>query len=111
MNNQEELKELVEEMQEFLHKGNKLVNKAKKSLGMPMSGMGQRNFPHDLPPAYPQYPGEFDTWMSKMSQGFGQRDGFGERGDSNGGMSGGFGERNRGGYNSRDGGGYDPRYM
>ena len=24
----EELKELVEEMQEFLHKGNKLVNKA-----------------------------------------------------------------------------------
>ena len=50
----EELKELVEEMQEFLHKGNKLVNKAKKHLGMPMNGMGQRNFPHDLPPAFPQ---------------------------------------------------------
>lgn len=94
----EELKELVEEMQEFLHKGNKLVNKAKKHLGMPMSGMGQRNFPHDLPPAFPQYPGEYDQWMSKMSQGFGER---------GGGMS----ERNQGGYNNRDGGGYDPRYM
>ena len=56
MNNNEELKELVEEMQEFLHKGNKLVQKAQKKMGMPMSGMGQRNFPHDLPPAFPQYP-------------------------------------------------------
>lgn len=101
----EELRELVEEMQEFLHKGNKLVNKAKKNLGMPMSGMGQRNFPHDLPPAYPQYPGEFETWTNRMSQG------FGERGGMQGGMSGGMGERNHGGYNNREGGGYDPRYM
>ena len=39
MNNNEELKELVEEMQEFLHKGNKLVQKLQKKMGMPMSGM------------------------------------------------------------------------
>jgi hypothetical protein len=102
----EELKELVEEMQEFLHKGNKLVNKAKKHLGMPMNGMGQRNFPHDLPPAFPQYPGEYDQWMSKTSQGFGERGG-----GMSGGMSGGMGERNQSGYNNREGGGYDPRYM
>lgn len=107
MNNQEELKEVFEEMQENFHKGQKLVQKAKKLMGMPVSGMGQRNFPHDLPPAYPQYPGEMDTWMSRMSQGFGERGGR-----SSGGMSGGdFGERNHGGYYGRDGGGGDPRYM
>ena len=104
----EELKELVEEMQEFLHKGNKLVNKAQKHLGMPMGGMmGQRNFPHDLPPAYPQYTGEFDTWMSRMQQGFGERGNMNPSGVNGNGM----GERNHGGYNNRDGGGYDPRYM
>ena len=108
MNNQEELKDILEELQENFQKGQKLVQKAKKHLGMPMSGMGQRNFPHDLPPAYPQYPGDFNTWMSRMSQGS-----FGERGGSNGtggGMSGGgMGERNHGGFN--DGGNFDPRYM
>lgn len=107
MNNQEELKEVFEEMQENFHKGQKLVQKAKKLMGLPMSGMGQRNFPHDLPPAYPQYPGEMDTWMNRMSQGFGERNS-----GSGGGMNGGgFGERNHGSYGSRDGGGYDPRYM
>ena len=105
MNNNEELKELVEEMQEFLHKGNKLVQKAKKTMGMPMTGMGQRNFPHDLPPAFPQYPGEFDGWSPRMSQG------FGERNSESGSYGGGMGERNRSGYNNRDGGGFDPRYM
>lgn len=109
--NDEYLKELVEEMQEFLHKGNKLVNKAKKQLEMPMGGMmGQRNFPHDLPPAFPQYPGEYGTWMNRM-QGFGERGGnSGNNSGGNSGMnSGGMGER--GGYNNREGGGYDPRYM
>lgn len=95
----EELKELVEEMQEFLHKGNKLVHKAQKKLGMPSSGMGQRNFPHDLPPAYPQYPGEFDTWMNRM----------GER--NSGGMYGnGMGQRNNRGSQDQ-GGDFDMRYM
>lgn len=103
MNNQEELKEIFEEMQENFQKGQKLVHKAKKLMGLPMSGMGQRNFPHDLPPAYPQYPGEMDTWMNRMQRGMGERNsggmsGMGERG--------GFGERNHEG-----GGGYDPRYM
>lgn len=108
MNNNEELKEILEEMQENFHKGQKLIQKAKKHLGMPMGGMmGQRNFPHDLPPAYPQYPGEMDTWMNRMSQGFGERN----SGNSNGMSGGGFGERNQGGYNGREGGGYDPRYM
>ena len=107
MNNQEELKEIFEEMQENFQKGQKLVHKAKKLMGLPMSGMGQRNFPHDLPPAYPQYTGEMDTWMKRMSQGFGERN----SGNSNGMSGGGFGERNHEGYNGRDGGGYDPRYM
>lgn len=110
MNNNEELKEILEEMQENFQKGQKLIQKAKKHLGMPMGGMmGQRNFPHDLPPAYPHYPGEYDSWMSKM-----QMNNFGERNNSgdgaNGGMSGGsMGERNHGGYNGRDG--FDSRYM
>lgn len=103
MNNQEELKEIFEEMYENFQKGQKLVHKAKKLMGMPMSGMGQRNFPHDLPPAYPQYPGEFDTWMSRMGRGMGERNGGGMSGM---GERGGFGERNHEG-----GGGYDPRYM
>lgn len=39
----EELKDLVEEMQEFLHKGEKLVAKAQQKMGMRDGGyMGQR---------------------------------------------------------------------
>lgn len=105
MNNQEELKEVFEEMQENFQKGQKLVHKAKKLMGLPMSGMGQRNFPHDLPPAYPQYPGEMDTWMNRMQRGMGER--------NSGGMSG-MGERGgmgQGGYGQRQDNDFDPRYM
>ena len=97
----EELKELVEEMQEFLHKGNKLVSKAKKHLGMPMNGMGQRNFPHDLPPAFPQYPGDYGTYMNRMGN-------MGERNSYGMGERGGMGQ---GGYGQRQDNDFDPRYM
>lgn len=98
MNNNEELKDILEEMQENFHKGQKLVQKAKKHLGMPINGMGQRNRPHDLPPAFPQYNGDYDMYMGDIWE---NQFGIGHRGGGSG-----MGQRG-GGYNQRTGGGYE----
>lgn len=94
----EELMEFAEEMQTFLHKGNKLVSKIQKKLGLPMNGMGQRNRPHDLPPAFPQYNGDYDMYMGDIWENqFGQRQGGGMNGSGMGQRMGGSGMGQRGG--------------
>lgn len=102
----EELKDLLEEMQDFFHKGNKLLMKVQKKMGMPSSGIGQRNRPHDLPPAYPRYDGDYDMFMGDYWE---SKHGMGERGGNPGGI--GYGQRGGNGMGQRGGGDYDPRYM
>lgn len=96
----EDLMEFAEEMQMFLHKGNKLVSKIQKKLGIPVSGMGQRNRPHDLPPAFPPYDGDYDMYMGDILEnqfGMGQRMGGGMNGSGMGQRMGGSGMGQRGG--------------
>jgi len=107
----DELMEFAEEMQVFLHKGNKLVSKLQKHMGIPLKNFGQRNRPHDLPPAYPQFKGDYDMYMGEIWEnqlGMGQRNNMGSgMGQRGGGMD--FGQRG-GGYNQRMGNDFDPNY-
>lgn len=89
----EELKDLVEEMQEFLHKGEKLVAKAQQKMGMRDGGyMGQRRGGY---------------------QRMGQMDGYNRNGQHMGQMGGVYwGQQNpMMGGNQMDEGYFDPRYM
>lgn len=103
----DELMEFAEEMQVFLHKGNKLVSKLQKHMGIPLKNFGQRNRPHDLPPAYPQFKGDYDMYMGEIWE---NQLGMGQRNNMGGGINQRMQQRG-GGYNQRMGNDFDPDFM